>query len=151
MKLPEDIMNPIAFGEPTHWYLNILATKNTRTSCEQLKQQILENQEKAEKWDELQHGISQMKSYNELDREYIKKLENVQNFDDLCDTIVQKPDNFGKMTIGPYFANLMNENKQFKIRIEQIKDAMNSELPDNLIINLIDNVILRLNKEKSAQ
>lgn len=52
--------------------------------AEQLKQQILSNQEKAENWDKLELGISQIKS----SEKYI--------------------------TMGKVYANLINENKELK-------------------------------------
>ena len=62
MHLTEERIFPIAQGMPTHWTLSITDENNSRESCEQLKQQILSNQEKAEHYDSvlrLSHEINQ--------------------------------------------------------------------------------------------
>jgi len=98
----------IAFGEPTHWYVNIFDRNNSRESSEQLKKQMLDDyescdffgsinfeilKEKAEKWDDLQEGIKQMKSTGR-----------------------------GGVQIGVKFAKLMNENEKNKEIVQKVRE-----------------------------
>jgi len=62
--------------------------------AKQLKAQILSNQDNAEKWNELQLGISQMKSTDHM-----------------------------ATTIGEYFAKVLNENQQLKEIVEKLKET----------------------------
>ena len=49
----------VASGEPTHWGVHVFDVKNTRESSEYLVDQILDDQMKAEKCDELSDELSQ--------------------------------------------------------------------------------------------
>ncbi len=84
MKLTEEDIEIYHFddGFPENW--EVIICKDSRDEAEKMKQQILENQEKAEKWDQYcqMHDFSSALEFSEIfvmAKQNKEKLENIRN------------------------------------------------------------------------
>ena len=109
MKLTEDDIASIAHGEPTHWYLSIFDKGNSKETTEQLKQQILDDHEKARKWDRVIKDSSKFAKECDQNQKLRKLIE------DRIDAMEKYKDDFSEQTnrvnnlVKAHLVNLLQE------------------------------------------